>query len=87
MALPSIDGPLTEWMKAEDFSDVVVPIRGSIYLILIVFSLLLAAHESYAASAKPLLANHERSNTVALQVVIVFSWICMFMKLGIQPFT
>ena len=78
-----IDGPLTEWMKAEDFSDVVVAIRGThVWTAALVFTLLLAAHEAYAARAKPLLANHVRTNAVALQVVFVFSWTCMFMPLG-----
>lgn len=87
-ASASVDGPLTEWMKAEDFSDVVVPIHGTrVWLAILVFTLLLAAHEAYATRAKPLLANHERTNAVALQVVIVFSWICMFMRLGIKLWT
>ena len=76
-------GPLTDWINVDAFSDFIVPIDEHVLLGVIGFCVLLAAHEAYvAAGAKPLLANHEQRNSVPLQVVIVLSWILMFMNVA-----
>ena len=76
-------GPLTDSINVDTFSDFIVPINGHVLLGVIGFCVFLAAHEAYvAAGAKPLLANHERRNSAALQVVIVISWILIFMNVA-----
>ncbi|CAE7429381.1 GIP, partial [Symbiodinium sp. CCMP2456] len=74
------------WADAVDayFSNLVIPIGMNVFLAIMLFCVLLAAHEAHvAAGARPLFANHERSNHVALQVVIVLSWVIMFMNVAL----
>ena len=77
-------GPLTDSINVEAFADFIVPIDAHVYFGVIGFCVLLAAHEAYVASgAKPLLANHERRNSAHLQIVIVLSWVLMFMNVAL----
>ena len=75
------NGPLTSEIKVDDFSDFAVPMGLNVVVGVIIFSVLLAAHEAYiSAGAKPLLANHKRSNNLPLQIAILISWIILFMN-------
>ena len=74
------------WSDAADvyFSNLVIPIGKNVFLGIVLFCVLLAAHEAHvAAGARPLFANHERSHNVPLQVVIVLSWIIMLMNVAL----
>ena len=76
-------GPLTDELYAEGFSAVTVPIGPGLILSIVIFILLLTAHEAFvAAGAKPLLANHERPNSIPLQCTFAMHWLIMMVNLS-----
>ena len=76
-------GPLTDELYAEGFSAVTVPIGPGVILSIVVFILLLTAHEAFvAAGAKPLLANHEKPNSIPLQCTFAIYWLLMMVNLS-----
>ena len=75
------NGPLTSVIKVDDFSDFTVTIGLNVVVGVITFSVLLAAHEAYtSAGAKPLLANHKRSNNLTFQIAMLISWVILLMN-------
>ncbi|CAE7201873.1 unnamed protein product [Symbiodinium natans] len=80
-SVASAAGPLTGHMHAEDFTDFQVPFGTSVFAFFGVLILLLAAHELYtAASKKPLLADHERSNNFRIQFMFLIIWFGFFVN-------
>ena len=74
-------GPLTEELQAQGFSAVTVPIGPGVILSIAVFSLLFTAHEAFvAAGAKPLLANHEKPNSLPLQCTFAIYWLLVMVN-------
>ena len=76
-------GPLTDELFARGFSAVTVPIGPGVLLVIVIFIVLLAAHEAFVASgAKPLLANHEKPNSLPLQCAFAINWLLMMVNLS-----
>ena len=71
-------GPLTDALNDKGFSELVVPIGPGIIVAILVFVGLIAVHEaSVAAGGKPLLANHQKPNSLPLQCTFALSWLVM----------
>ena len=76
-------GPLTDALNAKGFSELVVPLGPGIIVATVVFLGLIAVHEAcVAAGAKPLLANHEKPNSLPLQCTFALSWLSMMVSLS-----
>ena len=76
-------GPLTDELFARGFSAVTVPIGPGVLLVIVIFIVLLAGHEAFVASgAKPLLANHEKPNSLPLQCAFAIHWLLMLVNLS-----
>ena len=76
-------GPLTDELYAQGFSAVTVPIGPGVILAIVVLIVLLAVHEGFvAAGAKPLLANHEKPNSLPLQCTFATNWLLMMVTLS-----
>mmetsp|Transcript_49838 Transcript_49838/g.117208 ORF Transcript_49838/g.117208 Transcript_49838/m.117208 type:complete len:565 (+) Transcript_49838:58-1752(+) len=76
-------GPLTDELNARGFSAVTVPMGPGVILAIVIFILLLAAHEAFvAAGAKPLLANHEKPHSIPLQCTFAIYWLIMMVNLS-----
>ena len=76
-------GPLTDELNERGFSDLVVPISPVVIMMLVLFVALLIAHEAFvAAGMKPVLANHQKSNSIPLQWTFALSWLLMMVSLA-----
>ncbi|CAE7732728.1 GIP [Symbiodinium sp. CCMP2456] len=76
-------GPLTDELYAQGFSDVTVPIGPGVILAIVILLLFLAVHEGFVAfGAKPLLANHEKPNSIPLQCTFAANWLLMMFSLS-----
>lgn len=76
-------GPLTDELYAQGFSAVTVPIGPGVILAIVILILVLAVHEGFVAfGAKPLLANHEKPNSLPLQCTFATNWLLMFVALS-----
>ncbi|CAE7222995.1 GIP [Symbiodinium sp. CCMP2592] len=76
-------GPLTDELYAQGFSTVTVPIGPVVILAIVILILLLAVHEGFvAAGAKPLLANHEKPNSLPLQCTFATNWLLLMVTLS-----
>jgi len=75
------EGPLTVDMSIDDFTDFQVPFGMKMVLFFVAIVLLAMAHELYVSTGKkPLLANHEKSNTIPLQMMFLICWFVPFIS-------
>ena len=76
-------GPLTEELNAKGFSDFTVPISPSVIMMMVAFIALLIAHEAFVAvGMKPLMANHQKPNSLPMQCAFALNWLIMMVSLS-----
>lgn len=83
-ARAALAGPLTEHITPDTFSTYSVPISSGVTFSLILVLLLVAVHEyRVAGGAKPLLADHQRGNSLLFQCANLYSWFIPFVVLSL----